>query len=74
MKERIGCPITLGEFNRVVKNIAVYDSLNEKQVEWLDQFMSKNKYEFKSVVLKKDEENVLWVIINTHNSVRQFAE
>lgn len=72
MKEQMSCPITLGQYERVIKNQKVMKTLNEKQSEWLDEFLTRNKYELKNVVLKKDEDNILWVIINTKNSVRQF--
>lgn len=72
MKEQISCPITIGQYERVIKNQKVMETLNEKQSEWLDEFLTRNKYELKNVVLKKDEDNILWVIINTKNSVRQF--
>lgn len=72
MKEQVSCPITLGQYERVIKNQKVMETLNEKQSEWLDEFLTRNKYELKNVVLKKDEDNILWVIINTKNSVRQF--
>lgn len=72
MKEQMSCPITLGQYERVIKNQKVIETLNEKQSEWLDEFLTRNKYELKNVVLKKDEDNILWVIINTKNSVRQF--
>lgn len=72
MKEIMSCPITLGQYERVIKNQKVMETLNEKQSEWLDEFLTRNKYELKNVVLKKDEDDILWVIINTKNSVRQF--
>ena len=72
MKEQISCPITIGQYERVIKNQKVMETLNEKQSEWLDEFLTRNKYELKNIVLKKDEDNILWVIINTKNSVRQF--
>ena len=72
MKEQMSCPITLGQYERVIKNQKVMETLNEKQSEWLDEFLTRNKYKLKNVVLKKDEDNILWVIINTKNSVRQF--
>lgn len=72
MKEQMSCPITIGQYERVIKNQKVMETLNEKQSEWLDEFLTRNKYELKNVVLKKDEDNILWVIINTKNSVRQF--
>lgn len=72
MKEQISCPITIGQYERVIKNQKVMETLNEKQSEWLDEFLTRNKYELKNIVLKKDEDDILWVIINTKNSVRQF--
>lgn len=72
MKEQISCPITIGQYERVIKNQKVMETLNEKQSEWLNEFLTRNKYELKNIVLKKDEDDILWVIINTKNSVRQF--
>ena len=72
MKEQMSCPITIGQYERVIKNQKVMETLNEKQSEWLDEFLTRNKYELKNIVLKKDEDDILWVIINTKNSVRQF--
>ena len=72
MKDEMSCPITLGQYERVNKNKKVYETLDVLQVAWLDQFLTENNYSLKNVVLKKDEYDVLWVIINTKNSVRQF--
>lgn len=72
MKDEMSCPITLGQYERVNKNKKVYETLDVLQVAWLDQFLTKNNYSLKNVVLKKDEYDTLWVIINTKNSVRQF--
>lgn len=72
MKDEMSCPITLGQYERVNKNKKVYETLDVLQVAWLDLFLTKNKYNLKNVVLKKDEYDALWVIINTKNSVRQF--
>ena len=72
MKIELGCPTTIGEYNRLVKNLEVYKRINEEQKDWLVKFMDNNKYQFKKVVLQLDDDNVLWVIINTKNSVRQY--
>lgn len=72
MKDEMSCPITLGQYERVNKNKKVYETLDVLQVAWLDQFLTENNYSLKNVVLKKDEYDALWVIINTKNSVRQF--
>lgn len=72
MKDEMTCPITLGQYERFNKNKKVYETLDVLQVAWLDQFLTINNYSLKNVVLKKDEYDALWVIINTKNSVRQF--
>ena len=72
MRDEMSCPITLGQYERVNKNKKVYETLDVLQVAWLDQFLTENSYSLKNVVLKKDEYDALWVIINTKNSVRQF--
>jgi hypothetical protein len=72
MKDEMSCPITLGQYERFIKNKKVYETLDELQVMWLDAFLTDNKYSLKNIVLKKDEYDALWVIINTKNSVRQF--
>ena len=72
-KEIISCPLTLGEFNRVVANMEVYNNLNVEQKDWLDDFLENHDFNLKTCVLKI-EEGVLWVIINTGNSVKQFED
>ena len=71
MKKELGCPFTLGEYNRLIKNLRVYDKISNEQKEWLEGFMDKNNYKLKSVVLQLVD-NVLWVITNTGNSIKQF--
>ena len=71
MKKELGCPFTLGEYNRLIKNLKVYDNISAEQKEWLDEYMNVNKYELKNVVLRLVD-NVLWLITNTGNSIRQF--
>lgn len=71
MKKELGCPFTLGEYNRLAKNLKVYDNISAEQKEWLDEYMNDNKYELKNVVLQLVD-NVLWLITNTGNSIRQF--
>jgi len=70
-KELFSCPITLGEYECIVKNKNIYDQLNEKQRDWLDEFFNKNNYNMKNSRLKL-QEGVLWVITNTKNSVKEF--
>lgn len=72
MKKEIGCPVTVGEFNRLMKNIHVYDELNIEQKDWLEEFMDRYNYELKKVLLQLID-GVLWVVINTKNSVREFS-
>lgn len=79
MKELFGCPITLGEYERVVKNLKVYEVINEEQKKWLVEFLNEYNYDLKNVVLKIEkldysDDVVLWVILNTGNSVKQFEE
>ena len=71
MKKELGCPFTLGEYNRLTKNLKVYDSISAEQKEWLEEFMNNNKYDLKNVVLQIVD-GVLWLITNTGNSIRQF--
>jgi hypothetical protein len=71
MKKELGCPFTLGEYNRLTKNLKVYDNISDEQKEWLDEYMNVNKCELKNVVLQLVD-NVLWLITNTGNSIRQF--
>ena len=73
MKKEIGCPITLGDFNRLMKNLHVYKELNQEQKEWLEYYMDRHNLDLKKVVLNIID-GVLWVIINTKNSVREFSE
>lgn len=73
MKKEIGCPITIGDFNRLMNNLNVCKQLNDEQMNWLEGFMDKHKHELKKVVLQLNN-GVLWVIINTRNSVRQFTK
>ena len=72
-KEKIPCPITIGEFNRIVSNMNIYKKLNDEQVEWLENFLEKHNFNLKTCVLKL-EDGILWVIINTENSVREFED
>jgi hypothetical protein len=71
MKKELGCPFTLGEYNRLTKNLKVYDNISAEQKEWLEEFMNSNKYDLKNVVLQIVD-GVLWLITNTGNSIRQF--
>lgn len=71
MKKELGCPFTIGEYNRLTKNLKVYDNISDEQKEWLDEYMNVNKCELKNVVLQLVD-NVLWLITNTGNSIRQF--
>ena len=71
MKKELGCPFTLGEYNRLTKNLKVYNNINDEQKEWLEEFMNNNKYDLKNVVLQIVD-GVLWLITNTGNSIRQF--
>lgn len=74
MKKEIGGKITIREYNRLMKNLNIYDNnLNNDQKDWLNFFMNENDYSLKEVVLQMDE-GVLWVIINTGNSVKEFSK
>lgn len=72
-KDDIGCPVTLGEYERVVKNKKVYENLNDEQKEWLEYYFNEYNYNFKNSVLDL-KEGVLWLIINTTNSIREFEK
>lgn len=79
MKELFGCPITLGEYERVVKNLKVCEVINEEQKKWLVEFLNEYNYDLKNVVLKIEkldysDDVVLWVIMNTGNSIKQFEK
>lgn len=71
MKKELGCPFTIREYNRLTKNLEIYNKINDKQKEWLEAFMDENNYELKKVVLQLIDD-VLWIVINTRNSVKQF--
>lgn len=73
MKKEIGTRITIREYNRLTKNLIIYENLNNNQKEWLEMFMEKKDYSLKEVVLQLNE-GVLWVIINTGNSVKEFSK
>jgi hypothetical protein len=71
MKKELGCPFTIREYNRLTKNLEIYNKINDKQKEWLEAFMDENNYELKKVVLQLID-GILWIVINTRNSVKQF--
>lgn len=71
MKKELGCPFTIREYNRLTKNLEIYNKINDKQKEWLEAFMDENNYELKKVVLQLIDD-ILWIVINTRNSVKQF--
>ena len=73
MKKEIGTRITIREYNRLTKNLIIYENLTNNQKEWLEMFMEKKDYSLKEVVLQLNE-GVLWVIINTGNSVKEFSK
>lgn len=73
MKKELGVKSTLGEYERLTCNLDVYNKINQEQKDWLEEFMDKHDYNLKKVVLQLNE-GVLWVIINTKNSVRQFSK
>lgn len=73
MKKELGIKSTLGEYERLTWNLDVYNRINQEQKDWLEEFMDKHDYNLKKVVLQLNE-GVLWVIINTKNSVRQFSK
>ena len=73
MKKELGVKSTLGEYERLTCNLDVYNRINQEQKDWLEEFMDKHDYNLKKVVLQLNE-GVLWVIINTKNSVRQFSK
>jgi hypothetical protein len=73
MKKESGCPITIGDFNRLMNNLDVCKKLNEEQMNWLEEFIEKHDHNLKKVILQLND-GVLWVIINTKNSVRQFSK
>lgn len=70
-RELFSCPITLGEYENIIKNEKVYEQLNDEQKEWLGDFFNNSIYDMKNSRLKL-QEGVLWVITNTKNSIREF--
>jgi hypothetical protein len=64
-------PITLGEYERRIMNITIYDTLNEEQKNWLDYFMFTYEYSFSDFVLKQ-EDQCLIIIINTGTEIKQI--
>ena len=73
MRKEIGSKITLGEYNKLMKNMNVYNKLNQEQKAWLEEFADKYNYELTKVVLQLID-GVLWVVINTRNSVKEFSK
>lgn len=71
MKKELGCPFTIREYDRLTKNLEVYNKISNEQKDWLEAFMDENRYELKNVILQLVN-SVLWVITNTGNSVKQF--
>lgn len=67
-KEKIDCPITIGEYDRITKNLKVYNDLTEEQHEWLNWYLDKYDYNLRKVILDI-KEGILWVIVNIENSV-----
>lgn len=67
-KDLIGTPITLGEYERVTKNLKVCSQLTEEQYEWLRWYLDKHDYNLRTVSLDI-KEGILWVIVNIQNSV-----
>ena len=72
-KEKLPCPISIGEFNRFVANMETYKKLNDDQIEWLEGFLERHDFNLRTCVLKI-EEGILWVIVNTKNSVKEFED
>lgn len=73
MKKALGIKSSLGEYERLIWNLDVYNRINQDQKDWLEEFMNNHEYNLKEVVLQINE-GVLWIIINTKNSVRQFSK
>lgn len=67
-KEKIDCPITIGEYDRITKNLKVYNDLTEEQHEWLNWYLDRYDYNLRKVILDI-KEGILWVIVNIENSV-----
>ena len=46
MKKGIPCPIKIGEFNRLVKNLDICKKLSKEQHDWLEYYMDKYQFTF----------------------------
>ena len=62
-KDIIGNPITLGEYERLTKNLKVCGQLTEEQYEWLRWYLDKYDYNLRKVSLDL-KEGILWVVVN----------
>ena len=71
MRDEIKCPITLGEYERYVKNKAIFDSLPKEKRDWVEYFMFTYEYLLSDFVMKLVGDE-LWVIINTGKTVKEF--
>lgn len=67
-KDLIGTPITLGEYERVTKNLKVCSQLTEEQYEWLRWYLGKFDYKLREVNLDI-KDGILCVFVNIKNSV-----
>ena len=70
MDKEIGTMTTYGDYNRLMQNLKVYNKASDEQKEWLEYFLDKYEYRLKQVVLQL-ENDILWVIINTPNSIKR---
>ena len=70
MDKEIGTMTTYGDYNRLMQNLEVYNKASDDQKEWLENFLVKYDYKLKQVVLQLEDDN-LWVIINTPNSIKR---
>lgn len=71
MRDKIKCPITIGEYERYNNNKQIFNELNKERQEWLEYFMFSYNYTFSDFVMKKCD-NELWVIINTGKDKKEF--
>lgn len=69
--EKLGCPITISDYERYAKNKEVYDKLTDEQKDWLEDLFENYNYSFVDNILKIGEDGLLWVICNTPNGKRR---
>lgn len=67
-KDYLSTPITLGDYERLTKNLEVCSQLTQDQYDWLRWYLDKYDYKLRKVSLDI-KEGILWVVVNIENSV-----